>query len=173
MPIHKNKAASHAWIALGGNLGDVRKCLKSARKSIAEHPDCHLVQSSMLYQTPPLGPHGQADYLNAVIFIHTYLEPLELLQLLHHIENTHGRVRQERWGSRTLDLDIIAYNKLHLQTDILTIPHNQLHLRQFVLKPLCDIAPHWLHPAMKENAQTLLQSLLDSGEKPLESGSPW
>jgi len=106
----------------------------------------------MLYQTPPLGPAGQADYLNAVIAINTYLKPLALLRLLQDIENTHGRIRQDRWGSRTLDLDILAYNNLHLESDILTIPHNQLHLRQFVLRPLCDISPQWLHPSIKRNA---------------------
>jgi len=173
MPTHKKVPPSYAWIALGGNLGDVRRCFKSARKSIAEHPDCTLLQSSMLYQTPPLGPSGQADYLNAVIVINTSLKPLALLRALQDIENTHGRIRQEHWGSRTLDLDILAYDDLHLESDILTIPHSQLHLRQFVLRPLCDIAPQWQHPSIKKNASELLQSLLDSGEKSLESGSLW
>ncbi len=173
MPTHKETPKNHVWIAFGGNQGDVRTCFNSARKNIAEHPNCTLLESSMLYQTPPLGPAGQADYLNAVIAIHTYLKPLALLRLLQDIENTYGRIRQERWGSRTLDLDILAYNKLHLESDILTIPHKQLHLRQFVLRPLCDITPQWLHPSIKRNASELLESLLDSGEKPLESGSLW
>ncbi len=173
MPTHKKTPVNHAWIAFGGNQGDVQACFHSARKSIAENPNCKLLESSMLYQTAPLGPAGQADYLNAAIAIHTYLEPLELLRILQDIENLHGRIRQERWGSRTLDLDILAYNDLHIKSDTLTIPHEQLHLRQFVLRPLCDIAPEWLHPSMKKNTYELLQSLLDSGEKPLESGSLW
>jgi len=173
MLTHKKIQQSQAWIALGGNLGDVQSCFESARKTIAEHPSCCLIQSSLLYQTPPLGPAGQADYLNAVIIIKTNLEPLRLLQLLQDIEHTHGRIRHEHWGARTLDLDILAYDNLHLQSDILTIPHNQLHLRQFVLQPLCDIAPKWLHPALRKNASELLQSLLDSGEEALENGSLW
>jgi len=173
MPTHKEISQNHAWIAFGGNQSDVQACFNSARKSIAEDPNCKLLESSMLYQTPPLGPAGQADYLNAVIAINTCLEPLGLLRILQDIENTHGRIRKERWGSRTLDLDILAYNDLLLESNTLTIPHSQLHLRQFVLKPLCDIAPQWRHPSIKRNASELLQSLLDSGEKPLESGSLW
>ncbi len=173
MPTHKKTAPSHAWIALGGNQGDVRSAFNSARKSLVEHPDCKLLQSSLLYQTPPLGPAGQADYLNAVVSINTYLEPLKLLRALQDIEHIHGRVRHEHWGARTLDLDILAYDDLHLQSSILTLPHSQLQVRQFVLRPLCDIAAQWLHPSIKKNASELLQSLLDSGEEPLESGSPW
>ncbi len=173
MPTHKKTAPSHAWIAFGGNQGDVRNAFKSARKNIAEHPDCKLLHSSLLYQTPPLGPAGQADYLNAVVAISTYLEPLNLLAILQDIERIHGRIRHEHWGPRTLDLDILAYDDLHLQSHTLTLPHSQLHLRQFVLKPLCDMNPQWLHPSIKKNASELLQSLLDSGEEPLESGSPW
>ncbi|MDQ6967178.1 MAG: 2-amino-4-hydroxy-6-hydroxymethyldihydropteridine diphosphokinase [Mariprofundaceae bacterium] len=173
MPTHKKTPASHVWVALGGNQGDVYNCFKSARKSIAKHPSCELLQSSLLYQTPPLGSVGQADYLNAVIAISTYLEPLDLLQVLQNIEHAHGRIRQEHWGARTLDLDILAYDNLHLQSNILTLPHSQLHVRQFVLRPLCDIAPLWLHPSLRKNASELLQSLLDSGEEPLENGSLW
>jgi len=173
MPTHKKTKKSHAWVALGGNLGDVYSCFKSARKNISEHPYCSLIQSSLLYQTPPLGPAGQADYLNAAIAINTYLEPLDLLHLLQNIEHAHGRTRHEHWGARTLDLDILAYDNLYLQSNILNLPHSQLPTRQFVLRPLCDIAPKWLHPSLKKNASELLQSLLDSGEEALENGSLW
>lgn len=173
MPTHKKTDSSHVWIALGGNQGDVYSCFKSSRRSIDERPDCKLLQSSLLYQTSPIGPAGQADYLNAVIAISTYLKPLDLLRVLQDIEHLHGRIRQEHWGARTLDLDILAYDDLHLQSKTLSLPHSQLHIRQFVLKPLCDITPQWLHPSMGRNANQLLQSLLDSGEEPLESGSLW
>lgn len=173
MSTHNKTQQHNAWIALGGNQGDVHSCFKSARESIDKHPDCKLLQSSLLYQTPPLGPAGQADYLNAVIVINTSLEPLDLLQVLQDIEHMHGRIRQEHWGARTLDLDILAYDELHLQSNTLTLPHSQLQARQFVLRPLCDIAPQWLHPSIRKNASELLQSLLDSGEEPLESGSLW
>lgn len=173
MPTHKRTGSSHAWIALGGNEGNVYSCFKSARRSIDKRSDCKQLESSLLYQTPPLGPAGQADYLNAVITISTYLKPLDLLRVLQDIEHLHGRIRQEHWGPRTLDLDILAYDDLHLQSKTLSLPHSQLHLRQFVLKPLCDIAPQWLHPSMGKSASQLLQSLLDSGEEPLENGSLW
>jgi len=173
MPTHKATPQKQAWIALGGNQGNVSSYFKSARTTIAEHSTCTVLQSSLLYQTPPLGSIAQADYLNAVIAIRTQLKPLDLLDLLQHIEHAHGRVRQEHWGPRTLDLDILAYDKLHLESHILTIPHRQLAMRQFVLKPLSDIAPKWLHPVLKKNTEQLLQSLLDSGEKPLDNGSLW
>jgi len=172
MPTHKQHQYP-AWIALGGNLGNVQNNFQSARKVIAEHPCCSLTKSSKLYQTPPIGPAGQNDYLNAVICINTSLEPLALLQVLQDIEHQHGRVRHEHWGPRSLDLDILAYDNLHLQSDKLILPHKHLAERQFVLRPLCDISPAWLHPYLMKTARQLLQGLLDSGEKALESGSPW
>ena len=173
MPTPSKPLPYQAWIALGGNMGNVRASFQSARQCIHEHPDCSLSASSMLYQTPPLGPAGQADYLNAVIAINTRLAPLALLHMLQDIEHAHGRIRQEHWGPRTLDLDILAYEQLQLASDTLTIPHAQLHQRQFVLKPLCDIAPQWQHPVLKQTAHNLLQSLLKSGEEPLIHGSVW
>jgi len=170
---NQKELTSLAWIALGGNQGNVLQYFQAARQSIATHPACKLLQSSKLYQTPALGPSGQDDYLNAVISIKTKLQPLTLLQLLQSIENQHGRIRQQRWGARTLDLDLLAYDKLHMQSDKLTLPHSQLHLRQFVLKPLCDIAPLWQHPNIQKNAQQFLQSILDAGEETLKEGTLW
>jgi len=162
-----------SWIALGGNLGDVKKSFMATRQSISTHPHCHLINSSKCYKTPAIGPEGQDDYLNAVIEIRTDLEPHTLLQYLQSLEHEHGRIRAERWGPRTLDLDIIAYADFSLTTKDLCLPHSQMHLRQFVLKPLCDIAPNWHHPAMMLTATELLNHILSQGEMPLNEGDLW
>ncbi|MDQ6954106.1 MAG: 2-amino-4-hydroxy-6-hydroxymethyldihydropteridine diphosphokinase [Mariprofundaceae bacterium] len=169
----KNIVLNHAWLGLGGNLGNVLEAFLSARQSIADQPYCTLVQSSKLYHTPAIGPEGQPDYLNAVLLIRTQLSPFDLLQVLQIIENQHGRIRQEHWGPRTLDLDILAYADMQIETDTLILPHKQLHLRQFVLRPLCDVSPNWQHPLLKRNASKLLQCLLDKGETVLAEGFIW
>jgi 2-amino-4-hydroxy-6-hydroxymethyldihydropteridine diphosphokinase len=163
----------HAWIALGGNQGDSLHILKSAREDIHHHAQCTVIQSSLLYQTPPLGPQHQPDYLNAVLAIQTNLHPKQLLACLQSIENKHGRIRKQHWGQRTLDLDILAFNQCCLNTASLTLPHAEMHKRQFVLKPLCDIDSNWHHPHMNQTASMLLQQLLDTGEAPLPKGIQW
>lgn len=168
-----NRALQTSWIALGGNLGDVEASFKAARQSISTHPHCHLISSSQCYQTPAIGPAGQSDYLNAAIEINTHLEPHALLQYLQSLEHEHGRTRTEHWGPRTLDLDIIAYADALLDTKDLCLPHQQMHLRQFVLKPLCDIAPSWHHPTMLLTAAELLNRLLSQGEPALNEGWLW
>jgi len=172
-PITKNTFPHQAWIALGGNLGDVESYFQAARGTLDQHQSCQVCATSLLYQTPAIGPAGQADYLNTVIAINTQLTPESLLQLLQNIENQHGRVRQEHWGARTLDLDIIAYDALALRSEKLNLPHHEMQNRQFVLKPLCDIAPNWQHPTMQQTAQQLLKDCLDTGEQALTDGRSW
>ena len=162
-----------AWIAIGGNQGNVLENFQSARHQINIHPHCNVKQSSLLYQTSPLGPKGQADYLNAVLSISSSLSPETLLKLLQSIEDQHGRIRQQHWGPRTLDLDILGFDQLCLNTLTLTLPHPEMHKRQFVLKPLCDIDSNWHHPHMKQTATTLLQQLIDDGEPILSEGRKW
>lgn len=102
-----------------------------------------------MYESPALGgPAGQGDYLNAVLRVRTVLTPLALLHTLQAIETEFGRVRRERWGARTLDLDLLFYDDLVLVSDELTLPHPRLHERAFVLLPGCDIAPDFIHPLL-------------------------
>jgi len=163
-----------AWIALGGNMGDVAANFHSARNSIEQLRCMHVVASSLLYRTPPLGQPGQPDYCNAVIAVESELEPLDLLSALQQIETLHGRIRMERWGARTLDLDIIAIGDNIIDTDDrLSVPHPHMHNRQFVLRPLCDIAPNWQHPRLGKTATALLDALLEAGESALEKGIAW
>jgi len=162
-----------AFIAFGGNIGDVQSNFCSARRAIAQLSNTIVSKFSLLYRTPPMGPAGQPDYYNAVIAITTTLSPILLLARLQHIETQHHRVRAEHWGSRTLDLDIIAIAKQIITTDRLRIPHPHMQDRQFVLRPLCDIAPDWQHPELNQSAAQLLKTLLESGEATLPEGIIW
>jgi len=99
-----------------------------------------VLKISSIYQSAPIGPDGQPDYLNAVVLVQTDLEPQALLDRLQQVEQAQGRVRTQKWGARTLDLDILLYNNKSLQTPRLTIPHPQMTQRSFVLMPLREIA---------------------------------
>jgi len=164
---------NHVFIAFGGNLGDVLSNFRSARQNIAQLARIHVTHSSLLYRTTPLGPAGQPDYLNAMIAAESELKPLALLTALQHIERQHGRIRAEHWGARTLDLDIIAMDSLAIDDKRLSIPHPQMHHRQFVLRPLCDIEPNWQHPNLNKTASQLLNALLLAGEPALPQGIAW
>ena len=164
---------STAYIALGGNLGDVPASFREARETLNKLAGIQVIASSLLYRTPPLGPAGQPDYFNAVISVETSMTPLALLEVLQGIETRAGRVRGERWGARTLDLDLISFNEMTLESERLALPHPEMHLRQFVLRPLCDLDANWQHPRLKQSADDLLAELLQHGEEPLREGCAW
>lgn len=133
----------NALIALGGNVGDVRATFKKAIANICGMAQAVLVARSSDYATPPWGNEQQARFINACIEIETGLDPHALLFTLQKIEQKFGRDRskEERWGPRTLDLDLIAYDDVVLQRPELTLPHPRLFERAFVLVPLVEIAP--------------------------------
>lgn len=135
-----------AYIALGSNLNQPIEQLQSALQAIGRLPKTTLLKVSSFYQSKPLGPQDQPDYVNAVACIETQLAPLELLDALQQIENEQGRVRLRRWGERTLDLDILLYNNLQLQSARLTIPHYDMKNREFVIIPLQEITPDLILP---------------------------
>src|ERR1700754_4660750 len=130
-------------IALGGNVGDVRATFHQAISNICGMTQGALLARSADYATPPWGELDQARFINACIEIDTALDPHALLFTLHKIEKKFGRDRasERRWGPRTLDLDIIAYDDVHLDKPELTLPHPRLFERAFVLVPLAEIAP--------------------------------
>jgi 2-amino-4-hydroxy-6-hydroxymethyldihydropteridine diphosphokinase len=133
---------SSALIALGGNVGDVRTTIAHAIAAIGKRAGLLIARSSD-YSTPPWGDEQQPPYVNACVEIDTALDPHALLALLQAIEREHGRDRtsERRWGPRTLDLDLIAYDDLALDTPDLVLPHPRLFERAFVLVPLSEIAP--------------------------------
>ncbi len=132
-----------AIIALGGNVGDVRATFRQAIVDICSLAQGRLVARSSDYATPPWGDEQQARFVNACIEIETSLDPHALLAILQRVERKFGRDRskQRRWGPRTLDLDLIAYDDVSLQTAELTLPHPRVLERAFVLVPLAEIAP--------------------------------
>jgi 2-amino-4-hydroxy-6-hydroxymethyldihydropteridine diphosphokinase len=136
-----------AYIGLGSNLENPCKQIQSARLAIKSLTFLKEQAFSSLYQSPPMGPPDQPDYVNAVMAITTELPPIDLLRTLQTIENNHGRIRLgKRWSARTLDLDIVIYGDLVINTPELTIPHTGLTERPFVLHPLYEIAPQLIIP---------------------------
>lgn len=135
------------YVALGANLGDPLQQAENAIAAIEQIPQTSVIKISPFYRSKPLGPQDQPDYLNAVIKIITELSPLALLKALQTIELNLGRVRKaNRWGPRTLDLDILLYDNQVIQSEELTIPHYDMYNREFVLYPLFDIAPDLILP---------------------------
>lgn len=136
-----------AYIGLGSNLANPVAQIKSARVVITSIAGIQELAFSSLYHSSPMGPQNQPDYVNAVMCITTDLLPMDLLHCLQAIENDHGRVRKgERWGARTLDLDILIYGDQEINLPDLTIPHKGLDERSFVLYPLFEIAPQLVVP---------------------------
>jgi 3-oxoacyl-[acyl-carrier protein] reductase len=145
-----------AYVALGGNLGDRQGYLDRALQVLQDQPDITVSQVSSYYETEPVGgPPGQGDYLNAVAEIQTDVPPAELLSRLLDIERQLGRERRERFGPRTIDLDLLLYGDQELQEPGLTIPHPELHQRGFVLEPFAEIAPQVVHPVLGETIGAL------------------
>jgi 2-amino-4-hydroxy-6-hydroxymethyldihydropteridine diphosphokinase len=130
-----------AALGLGGNVGDVRAALGRALAALAAHPQIALVARSSLYRTPAWGPVAQAPFLNMAALLRTSLAPHPLLDLCLAIEKSEGRVRAERYGPRTLDIDILSYDAIVLTDERLTLPHPRLAERAFALVPLAEIAP--------------------------------
>lgn len=130
-----------AFIGLGSNLDQPARQVVRALSALATLPDTRLVAASSLYRSAPLGPAGQPDYINACAWLETALTPHALLAALQAIEQAHQRLRLERWGPRTLDLDLLLYGDARIATDTLTVPHPGLTQRNFVLQPLAELAP--------------------------------
>lgn len=130
-----------AFIGLGSNLDDPQRQVEIAVAEVDALPRTRVTARSPWYRSAPLGPPGQPDYINGVLAILTELAPETLLAELQAIENRHDRRRTQRWGARTLDLDILVYGDLTRSTPELTLPHPELAARNFVLYPLADLAP--------------------------------
>jgi len=136
---------SQSALALGSNIGESQAILEAAIEILAQTPGIFLEAKSNWYRTKAVGP-PQPDYLNGCAILQVEISPQKLLETLLGIEQTFGRVRQERWGPRTLDLDLLLYDDLILQTPNLQIPHPRMRERAFVLVPLAEIAPDWVDP---------------------------
>lgn len=135
------------YIGLGSNLAEPNEQILSAIDAINAINNCQITSVSALYGSKPMGPQDQPDYVNAVLALTTSLAPLALLDELQQIEQASGRVRkEERWGPRTLDLDIILFGEQQINNQRLTVPHYGMKVREFVLLPLLEIAPELILP---------------------------
>lgn len=151
-----------AYIALGSNLASPLEQVTSALEAIAAIPESQVVAVSAFFRTPPLGPADQPDYLNAAVALETALSPEDLLSHTQRIELESGRVRKaERWGPRTLDLDIMLFGRQCIDTPRLTVPHYDMKRRAFMLLPLLDIAPDCRFPDGQTVASVLATLSLD------------
>ncbi|MEM8611876.1 MAG: 2-amino-4-hydroxy-6-hydroxymethyldihydropteridine diphosphokinase [Cyanobacteria bacterium P01_H01_bin.105] len=153
-------------IALGSNLGDSEQTIETALAQLDYIEGMRLEVRSQLYKTAPVGP-PQPDYINACAIFHTILSPEQVLHTLLATEASFGRIRRERWGPRTLDLDLLLYGDWVIDTPSLTLPHPRMHERAFVLVPLAEIAADWLHPSRQETVEDLLGQLDIAGVYPL------
>ena len=140
-------AAVRVFVGVGANLGDRQATIRSACDALSEHEACSKLRCSSLYETSPMGPADQPDYVNAVVELYTGLSAQAFLQLLQSIENEHGRLRDgTRWGARTLDLDILLFGSEVIKSDNLVVPHPGIPERSFVLIPLAELAPTLILP---------------------------
>ncbi len=129
-----------AYVGLGSNLADPKQQVTLALQALAKLPETTFLKASSLYQSDPMGPSDQPDYINAVAALDTELSPITLLRELQALENQHQRVRQQHWGPRTLDLDLLLYADQTVALADLTVPHPGLNERNFVIVPLSEIA---------------------------------
>jgi len=158
-----------AFIGLGSNLGDREAMIRMALDDLARLPETSLVRASSLYDTEPVGDVDQPNFLNAVAQIDTELTARQLLWNLQLIERRLGRVRTQKWGPRTIDLDLLLYGALVVDEPDLKVPHPELIRRSFVLVPLVELDPLLVHPLTHETLLTELSRL--TTRPPVKRGS--
>lgn len=160
-----------AYIGLGSNLGNSRLLLLEAWQSLSQHPKVTPKLLSSPYRTQPVGMESEHWFVNAVGCLETVLSPEQLLELLLATEHQFGRVRHPElagYQDRTLDLDLLLYDDMTIQTDRLTLPHPAMHERLFVLTPLAEIGAHKVHPVLKNTTAELLTEQKDKGGEAIE-----
>ena len=158
--VYIERSWHEAFIAFGSNLGDKNKYIDGALKALEQLPQIKIIKISDKIVTKPYGNVEQDDFLNGVVKIETLLPPRELLQILQQIENFAGRTHDVHWGPRTLDLDILFYDDEVFEYDDLHIPHPDMKNRDFILKPLMQIAPYKVHPVYHKNISDLYEEYL-------------
>ena len=160
-----------AYIGLGSNLNEPEQQLLRAFEELDALPETQLLVRSSLYRNPPMGPAEQPDYINAVAKLETGLKPEDLLIAMQQIEQAHDRRREVHWGPRSLDLDLLLYDQVQINSDTLTVPHPGLIDRNFVLYPLAELDTELNIPGVKPLA-VLLESCPAEGLVKLEEGNP-
>lgn len=149
-----------AYLAVGSNLGDKRKTIENGIAYLKKHPAIRNIKVSDIIETIPYGGVEQDSFLNGAVRVETLLSPGELLDVMHEAEQQEGRTREIHWGPRTLDLDLIFYDKEIYEDDTLIIPHVDMANRVFVLKPLMQLCPNYRHPVLLKTVEELYQAAL-------------
>ncbi len=154
-----------AYISVGSNIGDKLLNCQKGISALTESDKSIIIEQSNFYKTEPVDYTNQDWFVNSVVKIETVLDPFQLLYELKTIEKNAGRTEgQIRYGPRILDLDIIFYDDIIINSSNLIIPHHRMHKRRFILKPVCDIDPKLVHPVLKMDMQYLLDNLYDKGQ---------
>jgi 2-amino-4-hydroxy-6-hydroxymethyldihydropteridine diphosphokinase len=166
---------THAALALGANLGDPRRTLQGALAGLEAREDVQVAAVSSLWRTAAVGGPEQPDYLNAVVVVDTDLDPWSLLELAHELEQAAGRVREVRWGPRTLDVDLLAVGGERSDDTALTLPHPRAHLRRFVLDPWAQVDPEFMLRPANGPERTVAEwaASVSDQEVELVEGGPW
>jgi 2-amino-4-hydroxy-6-hydroxymethyldihydropteridine diphosphokinase len=152
---------SNVFLLLGTNLGDRLENLTRARAAIAKRIG-KITRSSSIYQTAPWGAANQPDFFNQVVVAETEIGARDVLHRILDIENELGRIREKKWGSRLIDIDILFYDQQIIQSENLTIPHPGIPSRRFTLIPLVEIDEQFIHPALRKDMRTLLRECADN-----------
>jgi dihydroneopterin aldolase / 2-amino-4-hydroxy-6-hydroxymethyldihydropteridine diphosphokinase len=151
-----------AYLSIGSNLGHKEQNLRSSIELLNQDELTRVTKTSSFIITKPYGGVEQDDFLNGALEIKTLRNPDELLELISKIESELKRVRTIHWGPRTIDLDILFYDSIVMNTEKLVIPHPEMKNREFVLEPLCEIAPHLIHPIYCKSCYQLYQDILSN-----------
>jgi len=149
-----------AYLGFGSNIGDRRGNIEKAKMLLSQNAGIEIVLLSKFYETSPVGLKDQPDFINAAVKIYTNLNPYELLIVCQAIERELLRIKTIRWGPRTIDIDILLYNDIILNKADLVLPHPFMHEREFVLRPMMDIAPSLVHPTCNLTIKQLHDRLI-------------
>ena len=150
-----------SYLGIGSNLGDPIENCRAALREIASLKNVQVLRRSSLYRTEPVGDTPQDWFVNGVVEVRTTFTALQLIKALQRVEQALGRERNERWGPRTIDIDILLYGREIIKTEILVVPHPEMHKRRFVLVPIHEIAPYEIHPLYGVSMKGLLDRLED------------
>ncbi|HEY5124012.1 MAG TPA: 2-amino-4-hydroxy-6-hydroxymethyldihydropteridine diphosphokinase [Ignavibacteria bacterium] len=150
------------YLGLGSNVGNRLSYIKKAVGKIKSDKSFKIIRCSSIYKTEPWGKKDQEEFLNCALCISTGLNPFELVMKLKNIEKSLGRKKKETWGEREIDIDILFYDDLIYSDDDLSIPHMEIHNRRFVLVPMCEIAPDFVHPSFDKDIIELLEITRDN-----------
>jgi 2-amino-4-hydroxy-6-hydroxymethyldihydropteridine diphosphokinase len=146
----ESEKANTVFIGLGSNVGDRLNFIESAILEISRLSNCNIESRSALYESTPLGENNQNNFYNTVIKISINIDHLTLLANLKEIEQKLGRIKRQKWGPREIDIDILFFNDLIFSNEIITLPHEGVIYRDFVLVPLCEIEPDLIHPVFNK-----------------------